>query len=136
MSKNNSRSSNNPAGGVGNERLRYFESRCGALVQTIREFVEIESPSDDVSGLRHKIFAERSTRVRESMAMSRTCRVEQQSRGFDCVSGDDDRTSALEVFFAFAIPDRNTQALKAIDESDDGIYDWMKSVNKKTLKMM
>jgi glutamate carboxypeptidase len=29
------------------ERLQYFESRRDALVQTIREFVEIESPSDD-----------------------------------------------------------------------------------------
>jgi len=29
------------------ERLRYFENRRQALVQTIREFVEIESPSDD-----------------------------------------------------------------------------------------
>lgn len=28
------------------DRLRYFESRSGAVVQTIREFVEIESPSD------------------------------------------------------------------------------------------
>lgn len=29
------------------ERLQYFESRLPALVQTIRELVEIESPSDD-----------------------------------------------------------------------------------------
>jgi glutamate carboxypeptidase len=29
------------------ERLRYFESRRDALVQTVRSFVEIESPSDD-----------------------------------------------------------------------------------------
>jgi glutamate carboxypeptidase len=29
------------------ERLRYFESRQEAMVQTIRSFVEIESPSDD-----------------------------------------------------------------------------------------
>jgi glutamate carboxypeptidase len=29
------------------ERLHYFESRQGALVQTIREFVQIESPSDN-----------------------------------------------------------------------------------------
>jgi glutamate carboxypeptidase len=29
------------------ERLRYFESRQDALLQTIREFVEIESPSDN-----------------------------------------------------------------------------------------
>lgn len=29
------------------ERLRYFESRKEALVQTIREFVEVESPSDN-----------------------------------------------------------------------------------------
>lgn len=29
------------------ERLRYFESRQEQIVQTIREFVEIESPSDD-----------------------------------------------------------------------------------------
>lgn len=32
---------------VGCERLRYFESRLDKIVQTIREFVEIESPSDD-----------------------------------------------------------------------------------------
>jgi glutamate carboxypeptidase len=29
------------------ERLRYFESRLPGLVQTIREFVEVESPSDN-----------------------------------------------------------------------------------------
>src|SRR5690242_4888689 len=29
------------------ERLNYFESRQDALIQTIRSFVEIESPSDD-----------------------------------------------------------------------------------------
>ena len=29
------------------ERLRYFESRKEAMVQTIREFVEVESPSDN-----------------------------------------------------------------------------------------
>ncbi len=29
------------------DRLRYFESRSEALVETIREFVEVESPSDD-----------------------------------------------------------------------------------------
>ena len=29
------------------ERLRYFEARQEQLVQTIREFVEIESPSDN-----------------------------------------------------------------------------------------
>ena len=29
------------------ERLRYFESRQDQIVQTIREFVEIESPSDN-----------------------------------------------------------------------------------------
>ena len=32
---------------VWNERLKYFEARRDALVQTIRSFVEIESPSDD-----------------------------------------------------------------------------------------
>ncbi len=32
---------------VWRERLRYFESRQDALVQTIRSFVEIESPSDN-----------------------------------------------------------------------------------------
>ena len=45
--KKNSRGNNDPAGGLGTDRLHYFESRCGALVQTIREFVEIESPSDN-----------------------------------------------------------------------------------------
>ena len=29
------------------ERLRYFEVRQEQIVQTIREFVEIESPSDN-----------------------------------------------------------------------------------------
>src|SRR5947209_20074205 len=29
------------------DRLHYFESRQGSLLQMIREFVEIESPSDD-----------------------------------------------------------------------------------------
>ena len=29
------------------ERLRYFEARQEQIVQTIREFVEIESPSDN-----------------------------------------------------------------------------------------
>ena len=29
------------------DRLRYFESRSEALVQTIREFVGVESPSDN-----------------------------------------------------------------------------------------
>lgn len=33
------------------DRLRYFESRLDALLQTIREFVEIESPSDDKPAL-------------------------------------------------------------------------------------
>src|SRR5579872_28904 len=32
---------------VWDERLKYFEARRDALVQTIRSFVEIESPSDD-----------------------------------------------------------------------------------------
>ena len=34
------------AGNIWRERLRYFEARQDALVSTIREFVEIESPSD------------------------------------------------------------------------------------------
>ncbi len=38
---------------VWSERLRYFESRQEQIVQTIREFVEIESPSD------HKAAADR-----------------------------------------------------------------------------
>ena len=32
---------------VWSERLRYFEGRQEQIVQTIREFVEIESPSDN-----------------------------------------------------------------------------------------
>ncbi len=32
---------------IWNERLRYFEARQESLVETIREFVEIESPSDN-----------------------------------------------------------------------------------------
>lgn len=32
---------------IWSERLRYFESRLPGLVQTIREFVEVESPSDN-----------------------------------------------------------------------------------------
>jgi glutamate carboxypeptidase len=47
MPKKNSLIDHNPAGKLWAERLRYFESRNGALVQTIREFVEIESPSDN-----------------------------------------------------------------------------------------
>lgn len=37
----------NPPDAVWRERLHYFESRLDALVQTIRSFVEIESPSDN-----------------------------------------------------------------------------------------
>src|ERR1700722_7518907 len=32
---------------IWSERLHYFESRLDQIVQTIREFVEIESPSDN-----------------------------------------------------------------------------------------
>ena len=32
---------------AGNDRLRYFEQRLDSIVQTIRELVEIESPSDN-----------------------------------------------------------------------------------------
>ena len=32
---------------IWSERLRYFEARQEQIVQTIREFVEIESPSDN-----------------------------------------------------------------------------------------
>jgi glutamate carboxypeptidase len=45
--KKNSRSSDDPASRLGTDRLHYLESRCDALVTTIREFVEIESPSDN-----------------------------------------------------------------------------------------
>lgn len=39
--------------GPGLDRLRYFESRLDSILQTIREFVEIESPSDDKPALDH-----------------------------------------------------------------------------------
>src|ERR1700729_3378497 len=36
-----------PTDSVWSERLRYFEARQEAMVETIREFVAIESPSDN-----------------------------------------------------------------------------------------
>src|SRR6266849_6318190 len=36
-----------PSDPLWSERLRYFEARQDQLVKTIREFVEIESPSDN-----------------------------------------------------------------------------------------
>jgi glutamate carboxypeptidase len=39
--------STNQSNPVTRERLQYFESRQNAIVETIREFVEIESPSDN-----------------------------------------------------------------------------------------
>jgi glutamate carboxypeptidase len=47
MSKKNPARTTNPATALWSERLHYFEERRDALVQTIREFVEIESPSDN-----------------------------------------------------------------------------------------
>ncbi|MGA2102790.1 MAG: M20/M25/M40 family metallo-hydrolase, partial [Candidatus Sulfotelmatobacter sp.] len=47
MSKKKPARTTNPASALWSERLRYFEDRRDALVQTIREFVEIESPSDN-----------------------------------------------------------------------------------------
>ncbi len=41
------RSDQLPSGAVWNERLRYFEARQEKIVETIRELVTIESPSDD-----------------------------------------------------------------------------------------
>ena len=41
------RSNQLPSGAVWNERLRYFEARQEKIVETIRELVTIESPSDD-----------------------------------------------------------------------------------------
>ena len=38
---------NDQSSGPGPDRLRYFESRIDSLLQTICEFVEIESPSDN-----------------------------------------------------------------------------------------
>ena len=40
-----------PSSGPGPDRLRHFESRLDSLLQTIREFVEIESPSDNKPAL-------------------------------------------------------------------------------------
>ncbi|MGB8579907.1 MAG: M20 family metallopeptidase [Candidatus Sulfotelmatobacter sp.] len=42
-----------PAGprNAGNDRLRYFEQRLDSVVETIRELVEIESPSDNKAGV-------------------------------------------------------------------------------------
>ena len=47
MSKKKPARTADPASALWSERLRYFEDRRDALVQTIREFVEIESPSDN-----------------------------------------------------------------------------------------
>lgn len=47
MSSRKSRPSRENSDSLWRERLRYFESRLDALVQTIRSFVEIESPSDN-----------------------------------------------------------------------------------------
>ena len=47
MSSRKSRPSTEKSDSLWRERLRYFESRLDALVQTIRSFVEIESPSDN-----------------------------------------------------------------------------------------
>lgn len=44
-SKKKTKTANNNS--IWRDRLRYFESRQEAMVQTIRSFVEIESPSDD-----------------------------------------------------------------------------------------
>jgi glutamate carboxypeptidase len=46
-SRKSTHTTNVPTNGLWLDRLRYFESRQDALVQTIRSFVEIESPSDD-----------------------------------------------------------------------------------------
>lgn len=46
-SKKRARSTQNQSDSIWRERLRYFEARQESLVQTIREFVQIESPSDD-----------------------------------------------------------------------------------------
>ena len=45
--KKTTRTTKNELNTIWPERLDYFESRLPALVQTIREFVEIESPSDN-----------------------------------------------------------------------------------------
>ena len=45
--KKTTRTTKNELNTIWSERLDYFESRLPALVQTIREFVEIESPSDN-----------------------------------------------------------------------------------------
>lgn len=47
MKKKSSSKSIDAPSGIWRERLQYFESRKDAMVQTIRSFVEIESPSDD-----------------------------------------------------------------------------------------
>ena len=46
-SKKTARPAQNQTGDVWRERLQYFESQQESLVNTIREFVEIESPSDN-----------------------------------------------------------------------------------------
>jgi glutamate carboxypeptidase len=46
-SKKTARPAQNQTGDVWSERLRYFEGQQESLVNTIREFVEIESPSDN-----------------------------------------------------------------------------------------
>ncbi|MGA7752097.1 MAG: M20 family metallopeptidase [Candidatus Sulfotelmatobacter sp.] len=47
MSKKKPARTADPASTLWSERLHYFEDRRDAIVQTIREFVEIESPSDN-----------------------------------------------------------------------------------------
>jgi glutamate carboxypeptidase len=47
MPKKKARSSQDNSKTIWHERLRYFENRQQSLVETIREFVEIESPSDN-----------------------------------------------------------------------------------------
>lgn len=47
MSANKSREMQHQADPIWKDRLRYFEARLPSLVQTIREFVEVESPSDN-----------------------------------------------------------------------------------------
>src|SRR5215471_7069016 len=47
MPSRKSRPSGEKSDSLWHERLQYFESRQDALVQTIRSFVEIESPSDN-----------------------------------------------------------------------------------------
>ena len=62
-----------------------------------------ESAGYDIAGLSHQIFAECPAGICQTVPMTRTSGIEQQSRRLNRVAGDDDRTGSLKVLFTFAI---------------------------------